>query len=327
MAWVSRRMNRQRSVGGFYGTAGYQKGRFRLQASYGVKRARTQPEPDSANITSHQFDQKQVYKAPKRSKRGKFARKRKTKWNRKVLKVVEETAGKQDIIIPPSGGQVYVYPGTSLPGTQVTVAFFLGTGDGASANTRDMFRIFSGFNATIDGTTGAPQRVYFEHSQIDWSLVVNPTKSLGVQGDIYELICRKNCPASVFPPVFQQSQIMTGGGIITQSTFGWDPFQDAANREFFRVLKVTRVQIPAGGLLQGRMSFSPKRLIESMSWRSLGAMKGFTRMIYFVLYGGIDPVTGTSSSLSQYDFSINAVRTYTARCATVLSDGSQSLPA
>lgn len=286
-------------------------------------RSRTsfRPEPDSANVTSGHFDQKQLYRRKPLTGRRKRVLRRKRSFARKVTKVAEEMFGIQRILIQDS-----TVTSSLISNQGFLTDFNLLFGDGLAGD-RDFRQISSTYSAF--GTINSNTPMFWRSAFLDWTLTADDItiSSAVVFVDLYEFICKKDVPVSVAPTLnalFSTVAAPTGAtGTLTPTHYGFDPFTSYIFTEYFTVTKVTQVQIPAGSSVRGRISKRVMRKVSPDDWVGKLAVKGISSGMLAIFYGSPNSGSGSPEAST---LRLNYVKQINVQINNVLPAGSGFVP-
>lgn len=316
-------LKRKRVAPSVYASATGSYGKHRVKYSYGTKVKQVAPVNDSVNFTSGHFDQKQMFRAKRSTARSRRLKRKRAKFDRRILKISELDTSPQDLLIVRNIAHVGVVAGNQ----GFDQANLLGSST-STPYSRDLTQIMLGLSFTVLGGT---EPVYIMHSQMDWTLQYTGSLS-GIYGDMYEFVCRKDMPIatyispqSAFVNGFSPNQMGSGSSTLSSSVWGADPFQSKGFTEYFKITKVTRFELTSGSSLQGRIAGSAPRLLDPVRIAGLAAIKGWTRGVLPVYWGAIDPATASPSAIAANTVSLSSLNTYRIKCKLLLLQGSSVL--
>jgi len=294
----------------------------RFKGSAGIKTRSRAPQPDSANVVSTQFDQKQLFRRRPLTRGRKLRFKRSRRFAKKVTKVAEEMFGIQRNILTDFTNT------SSGPGAQGFLTDFNLLFCDGLAGDRDMRQIASTYLQDTS-TTANQNHVFYRTAILDWTISNDATTASDTAPvfiDLYEFVCKKDVPASTYSTLNAVFSVINpptaGGSALTTLTYGYDPFTSNAFTEYFSITKVTETQVPSGGTIRGRITKTLNRKIVPQDFRGYLAKKGISCGMMAIFYGSPSS-TGepVASSLN-----LNYVKQINVQINEIIDAGSAQVP-
>lgn len=180
-------------------------------------------------------------------------------------------------------------------------------------NTNDLNSIFSAYTTylnanTLGGSSATSSKIY--HKRMAGELLItNQTNDVSVI-KIYDCVARRDLSAAMTnynDPwtawVYGSTVSDVPSGSNSSQVVGSSPFQTSAFTEFYKVLKITEVDLHSGGHHRHKVTISPNRTfnyeLESAIGSTLGAQfKGWCHFSMIVAHGYPDNSAATKTTVT-----------------------------